>query len=179
MEAVATGDLARFDKAFFGHVNFMFANGARALLLGLVDGGAANVRASWRVRRTCGKLNRLSTGFALVTDAAMVSLGGELKRREMLSGRMADTLAWMYMVSATLKRWVDDGEPEADRAAMRWAVDHGLNQAREALVGAIDNMPNRLLAWKLRLLCFPLGSRQRPPRDKLTASIAAGLLDGN
>jgi acyl-CoA dehydrogenase len=179
MEAVAHGDLARFDKAFFGHVNFMFSNGARSLLLGLVDGGAANVRASWRVRRTCGKLNRLSSVFALLTDAAMVTLGGELKRREMLSGRMADALAWMYMTSATLKRWVDDGEPAADRAVMRWATDQGLAQARAALVGAIDNLPNRLLAWKLRVLCFPLGTRHRPPKDKLSVRIAADLLDGN
>jgi acyl-CoA dehydrogenase len=178
MEAVANHDLPRFDKAFFGHVNFMFSNGARALLLGLVDGGAANVSASWRVRRSFGQLNRLSSAFALVTDAAMVSLGGALKRKEMISGRMADTLAWMYMVSATLKRYVDDGEPAADRAAMRWAVAHGIDQAKGALAGAIDNLPNRLVSWKMRVLCFPLGARRSPPRDKFCAKIAAGLLDG-
>ena len=56
----------------------------------------------------------------------MASLGGELKRREMLSGRLADALAWMYLASASLKRFRDDGEDSGDWPFCAWACEHAL-----------------------------------------------------
>jgi acyl-CoA dehydrogenase len=178
MEAAATGDTARFDAAFFGHVNFTGGNAARALLLGLVDGGAPGLPAPWWMRRAFGRLTRLSTDFALVSDAAMLMLGGSLKRREMLSGRLADALAWLYLASCVLKRHADGGTPAVDRPAARWAFEHAQGQARAALVGVLDNLPARPAALALRFLCFPLGTRGPPLRDRRTAALARALLDG-
>jgi acyl-CoA dehydrogenase len=177
MEAVGAGDVARFDAAFFGHVNFTAGNAARGLFLGLVDGGAPGLPLPYWMRRAFGRLTRLSTDFALVSDAAMLLLGGSLKRREMLSGRLADALAWMYLASAVLKRHADEAVPAVDRPAARWAYEHAQGQARAALVGVLDNLPLRPAAFVLRRLCFPLGTRGRPLRDRHTARLARALLD--
>jgi acyl-CoA dehydrogenase len=177
MESVGTGDLTRFDAAFFGHVNFTSGNAARALLLGLVDGGAPKLPVPYWMRRGFGRLTRLSTDFALVSDAAMMMLGGKLKRREMLSGRLADCLAWMYLASAVLKRHADEAAPAVDRPAARWAFEYSQGQARAALVGVLDNLPLRPAAFVLRWLCFPLGAVGRPLRDSHTARLARALLD--
>ncbi|MHC5212535.1 MAG: acyl-CoA dehydrogenase [Planctomycetota bacterium] len=176
MEAVAEKDLARFDAAFFGHVNFTAGNAARALFLGLVDGGAPALPVPYWMRRGFGRLTRLSTDFALISDAAMMLLGGSLKRREMLSGRLADALAWMYLATAVLKRHADEASPAVDRPAARWAYEYAVGQSRAALAGVLDNLPLRPVALGLRWLCFPLGPRGRPLRDKHTARLARALL---
>ena len=85
----------------------------------------------------------------------------------------------MYLASATLKRFHDDGRPKADVALLRWSCDLALWNIQEALRGVLDNLPNRPAAWAARLLIFPTGARQRPPGDELGAQVARGLLDGD
>lgn len=177
MEAVEARDTARFDKAFFGHVNFIFRNAVRSLFLGLTGGRVAAAPVQGPEARYYRRLTRFSAAFALVSDTALATLGGSLKRREKISGRMADALAWMYLGSAALKRFHDEGRPERDRALLQWSLDHALWQVQEALGGVIDNLPSRAASWILRPLVFPLGRAMRPPADDLGARVAAGLLE--
>ncbi len=177
MLAAAEKDLARFDRAFFGHFGFVCRNGVRALLLGLTGGRLARARGGGVVGKYLRALTRASAGFALLSDAAMITLGGRLKRREKISGRLADALAWMYLASATIKRFWDEGRPAGDEPFLRWACDHALFRIQEAFEGLLDNFPNRLVAWKLRALLFPLGARRRPPDDRLGAQVARALLE--
>ncbi len=176
MEAVAARDVARFDRAFFGHLAFVAGTAWRAWRLGLLGGGGGGVTG--RAASAAARLSRLSAAFALVSDVAMAALGGSLKRREKLSGRLADALAWMYLGSAAVKRYCDDGQPEADLPFFRWATRHALFQAEQALLGVLDNLPNRPAAWSARALAFPRGVRNRAPDDRLGGAIARALLDG-
>ena len=177
IEAVAAGDLARFDRAFFGHVNFVFTNVARALALGLTGGRLARAPVPGAAAPWFGRLTRTSAAFALVSDACMATLGGQLKRREKITGRLADVLAWMYLASATLKRFCDAGQPERERPFLHWACAHALHECQEALDGVLDNLPSRPAAWALRPLVFPLGRRLRPPDDALGSAVARVLLE--
>ncbi|MEM7516671.1 MAG: acyl-CoA dehydrogenase domain-containing protein, partial [Planctomycetota bacterium] len=79
--------------------------------------------------------------------------------------------------TATIKRFVADGQPERDRALFQWAVEHSLYQIQTALQGVIANLPMRPAAWLLRAVCFPLGAWQEPPSDRLGSRVARGLLD--
>lgn len=176
MEAVASGDTRKLDRAFFGHVNFSVGSAARAALAALIDGGAPKIARSRWTRRAFGRLSRLSACFAFISDTAMLTLGGSLKRREMLSGRLADALAWMYLGAATLKRHVDQEEPEAMEPAARWAAEHALLQARAALDGVLDNLPNRPAAFLLRRICFPWGRCALGVPDHLSARLARAVL---
>ncbi len=179
MEAIAKQDKALFDRAFFGHVNFVFTNAVRALLLGLSGGKLDSSPVSGPSARYFQAFTRFSAAFSLISDAALATLGGELKRREKLSGRLADALAWLYLGSATLKRFHDAGRAGDERPYMEWCCQLALHNIEEALRGVLENLPNRPAAWLLRLLVFPLGPRHRPPSDALGAKIAKGLLDGN
>ena len=177
MRAVAQRDVARFDRAFFGHLGHVATNTVRAALLGLSDGRLVRPPVRGTVGRAFGRLSRMSAAFALVSDAAMATLGGRLKRMEKLSGRLADVLAWMYLGAAALKRYVDDGEPQQDLPFVEWCATHALYQIQTALVGLLDNFPNRPVAWLLRRLVFPLGARYRPPSDRLGSAVARQLLE--
>jgi len=178
MRACAEKNVAKFDGAFWGHINFVFSNAIRSLVLGLTDGAPA--RPSHRhakVSRYLGQLSRLSAAFALCSDAAMGTLGGSLKGAQKLSGRLADALAYNYMASAAVKRFVDEGCKPEHEPFMDWSVQYGLYQVEEALAGFLDNLPLRPAAWALRLAVFPTGRRYKLPTDRTGSKVARALLD--
>jgi len=171
-------DLARFDAAFFGHVGFVFQNMARTLWLALTDGAFASAPVSGPAARYYRRSTRLSAAFALAADLAMGTLGGSLKRKEALTGRLADIHAWLYLASATLKRFHDDGSKDRDLACLRWACEHAHHQAQEAYLGFLANLPLRPVAWLLRALAFPFGRSYREPSDALGHRVARSIVDG-
>ncbi|WP_440225344.1 acyl-CoA dehydrogenase [Dokdonella sp. MW10] len=175
--AVAAGDLAAFDRALFGHVNLIVTRSVRALLLALTGSRLAGVPHTEDTARYYQHLSRFSAAFTIVSDTAMGTLGGSLKRREKLSGRLADALAYLYLASAALKRYHDEPKTTANYGLVRWSVELCLLRIQEALVGVLDNLPSRPAAWLLRALIFPLGARFRPPSDRLGRRVARDILE--
>jgi acyl-CoA dehydrogenase len=179
MAAVAAGDVAGFDRALFGHANFAAANAVRSFVLGLTGGRFAKAPVAGFEAACYRKLSRYGAAFAFLSDMALMILGGSLKRREKLSGRFADALAWLYLGSATLKRFNDDGRPEDDKALLCWSLELTLFRIEEALSGLLDNFPMRPVAWVLRLIVLPYGRTRKMPSDALGARVAGALLDGD
>lgn len=176
--AIADGDLAAFDAALFGHLNFVTGNGARAFVLALCGSRLAAVPDIDRnAERFMQHLSRFSAAFAVTSDVAMGTLGGSLKRREKISGRLADCLAWMYLASAAIKRFHDEDKSTAHYDLLKWVAAHALYQVQQALRGVIDNLPMRMAAWKLDWIIFPLGARFKPPSDRLGAAVARSILE--
>src|SRR5882724_1810345 len=97
IEAAAKNDLAEFDRALWGHMSFTVANGARALWLGLTGGNGVPVPGSPETRRYLQIMTRFSSAFALLSDISMFVIGGSLKRREKISGRLGDVLSMLYI----------------------------------------------------------------------------------
>ncbi|MCH8254078.1 MAG: acyl-CoA dehydrogenase [Gemmatimonadetes bacterium] len=177
IRAVAEGDIATFDRAFFGHVGHVFANAARSFLLGVTNGRLVRPPVRGRGKLLFGKFTRMSAAFALISDVAMGTLGGRLKRREKITGRLADALAWMYLGSATLKRFVDEGQQARDFCFVQYACTDALYRVQMALAGVLENLPNRFAAWAVRPIVFPLGARYKVPNDRLGGLVARGLLE--
>ena len=166
-----------FDRALFSHVRVVFANASRAFFHGLTGGGfiAAPVRdASAPYFRA---LTHMSAAFAFAADVTMLMLGGELKRKERLSARLGDALSHLYLGSAVLKRFHDQGHPEADVPLMRWASETCLYEIQESLYGLLDNFPNPLVGRAIRRLLFPWGRRFRGPDDQLGEKVARIVLE--
>jgi acyl-CoA dehydrogenase len=180
MHAVANPDYARgladFDRAFFGHIGFVISNAVRAFWLGLTNGRLVRVPFEGPSQRYAQKLTRLSAAFALISDMAMLSLGGALKRKERISARFADVLSYMYLASAALKRFEDDGRPPEDIPLLRWSCDYAIHEAEKTLVGVIKNLPGGFLGWLLGGLAFPAGRRNLVPSDRLGHEVAELLL---
>ena len=164
-----------FDKALFGHVGFGISNAVRALVLGVTFAKIGKVPGDAYTRRYYRKLNRYSAALALCADVAMGVLGGKLKFKEKLSARLGDVLSHLYVASAMLKRYEDQGRLESDRPLLAWAFHHSVWEMQMALDGVIRNFPVRPVAWLLHTLVFPFGRREVPPSDRLGRRVAAIL----
>ena len=176
IQAAANKDMGAFDSAFFGHVGFVFQNASRGTLLALTGGHLAGSPVHGPTSYYVKQLTRLSAGFSITADMAMGTLGGQLKRMEKLTGRLADVLAWLYIGSATLHRFHNEGCPERDLPYMRWAAQTALYEAEQALVGVLRNLPVRPVGVLLKMALFPAGARMTPPSDRLGGKVARGVL---
>ncbi len=169
--------LAAFEEAFEGHTGFMMANMAGAFFHNLTFGLFAPAPSARHTARWYRQASRASRNFALVTDLTVALLGGGLKIRQHITGRLADALAELYMLSCMLKRFEDDGEPQRDLAVLDLCARNALHRFYKALDGVIANFPNRLVGLKLRALVFPLGNRARPAKDAAVNALARKVME--
>lgn len=181
-EILAIGDedrargLAEFDAAFWEHAVHAIRTGLRAWSRSWTGGAFAPAPEAGRATRFYRRMGRYSAAFALTADVALLTLGGALKRREMLSGRLGDVLAELYFLSGALKRWEDEGRQDADFPLLQWCMDTGFATIEQRLDEVFANLPNRPAGWLLRAAILPLGPRRRGPSDRVTIACAELLL---
>jgi len=168
--------LAAFDQAFWGHVGHSFVNALRAWAHAWTGGVFAAAPSAGDASRFYQQLGRYCAAFALSVDVALLTLGGGLKRHEMMSARFGDLLSELYLLSAALKRWKDEGEQHADLPLLAWCMESGFATIEARFDEILTNFPVRPAAWLLRFLIQPLGPRRRGPRDVLTRACAEILL---
>ncbi|MBN7803716.1 DUF1974 domain-containing protein, partial [Algoriphagus aestuariicola] len=94
---------------FWRHLRHTGMNTLRAIGRAWTGGVLAPSPVSGPTAGHYRRLGRYAAGFALLADATLARLGGGLKRREMISARLGDILAELYLLSAVLKRWEDEG----------------------------------------------------------------------
>jgi acyl-CoA dehydrogenase len=168
-----------FDQALMGHVAFTASNCMRSLLHGLTGASLANAPGSVgpETQRYYSQLTRFSAAFAFIADISMLVLGGSLKRKERLSARLGDILSMLYLCSAVLKRFKDDGRPVADAPLLHWSMQDALFRMQEAFDGLLENFPVRAaVKGLLRFLIFPLGKPFSPPSDAIGHKVATLML---
>jgi len=181
-EILAIGDkdparsLAQFDQVFWKHVAHAIRTGLRAWGRSWTGGAFAPAPDAGRATRFYRQMGRYSAAFALTSDIALLTLGGALKRREMLSGRLGDILSELYFLSGALKRWEDEGRQEADFPLLQWCLETGFATIEQRFDEVFANLPNRLAAWLLRTAILPLGPRRRGPSDRVATACAELLL---
>ncbi|WP_299877462.1 acyl-CoA dehydrogenase [uncultured Cocleimonas sp.] len=171
MKATQEDDLKTLDDKLFSHIGFVVSNLSRSVWFGLTN-AVFEVPGTPLTRQYYRRLTRLSAGFALLSDYALLTLGGSLKRKERLSGRFADILANMYLCSAALKHFEDQGEPEADLPLLHYACQSTMHDAQQAMLAVFYNLPISPIAKTLRALMFPFGKPYSPPSDKLIHEVA-------
>jgi len=156
-----------FDDAFTAHIGHTLSNGVRTFLHGLSRSmfATAPIGTAPETRHYYRHITRLSAAFAFLADVSMLAMGGALKRKEKISGRLGDVLSMMYLASATLKRYEDQGRLKADLPLVRWSVRRALYAAQQAIDQVLSNFPVKALATLLRWTIFPLGMPFRPPLD--------------
>ena len=159
--------LASFDDLLCRHVGYALSNAARSLVLALTLARFTDVPAAGATRRFYQQITRFSASFALAADAAMLTMGGELKRRELLSARLGDVLSYLYLASMVLKHHRDQGEPVEDLPLVEWSCRTLLYKTQEQLHGLLRNFPNRFISALLRVAIFPRGRTYSAPSDEL------------
>ena len=163
--------LIDFDNALFGHIGYAISNMARSFFLALTHAKFSRVPLNTPTRRYYQNINRYSAAFALASDFAMLTLGGELKKRELLSARLGDVLSSMYLASTVLKHFENQGRRATDLPLVEWSVRTLMYQAQESLHAFLRNFPNRWVAGILRLFIFPRGRTYSSPSDEIGAKV--------
>ncbi|MDH5473864.1 MAG: DUF1974 domain-containing protein, partial [Gammaproteobacteria bacterium] len=180
VEAVNHSDpeqaLILFDDALFRHIGFIASNFFRSLWLGLTQAAFVTAPGKGKVKYYYKQLTRMSSNFALLADACVLILAGELKRKEKLSGRLADVLSNLYLITAILKHFEDEGCRTNDLPLMQWACEDCLYNAQEAMKGVLRNFPVPFAGTLLNFIIFPLTRPFSGANDKLGHKVARILL---
>jgi acyl-CoA dehydrogenase len=181
MNALGEADRARgldaFDKAFWKHAGHSVTTLFRAWGRSWSGGVFAPAPDAGAATRFYRQLSRYSSAFALCADMALLTLGGALKRKEMLSARFGDILSELYLLSAALKRWQDEGRQQADFAALEWCMASGFKTIENRFSEILANLPNRFVAVILKFLVQPFGARVLGPSDRVVQQCAELVLE--
>jgi acyl-CoA dehydrogenase len=178
MQAARNPDAAQglrdFDAALFAHIGFTIRNGVAAVWHGLTGSRFVSVpeNVAPEAKRYYQQISRFSAAFAFISDVSMLVLGGSLKRREKISARLGDILSQMYLMSATLKRYHDEGQQQADAPLLHWNMWDSRYQTQEAFEGVIANYPNKLAGKLLSFVIFPFGRPYTIQSDEVGHQVA-------
>ncbi len=176
MMALEDTDRARgldaFDQAFWGHVGHSIANACRAIGRAWTGGLFAPAPDAGAATPFYRQLSRHAAAFALAVDVSLLTLGGALKRKEMVSARFGDILSELYLSSAALKRWNDEGRQEDDFPLLEYCLELSFSTIETRFDEIIGNFPVRPVAWLLRFFIQPFGRRRRGPSDHVTDKCA-------
>ncbi|HET7312937.1 acyl-CoA dehydrogenase [Salinisphaera sp.] len=164
--------LNAFDNLLYRHVGHDLAAAARSLVMGFTGGLGSAAGRTGQLAPYYRAMNRYSANLALISDVAMATLGGTLKFRESQSARLGDVLSHLYIASATLKRFVEDGEHTEDLPLVAWVCENAFAEIEAALAGVLRHLPGRAAALAAGALIFPLGRTARAPSDGLGRRIA-------
>lgn len=174
LQSAQANDLVTFDKALFGHLGYFISNALRSLILSASD-GRLHYYPSDKLLRPIQLITRYSAHLAFLADYSMFILGGKLKFKESLSGRLADMLGMLYVASGIIKQFHTDARPHQDWPLVEYAYQLALHRCEVALVEFIQNFPGRVNRAILKILLLPLGLRRKKPSDRLTKQVA-GLI---
>jgi acyl-CoA dehydrogenase len=167
----------QFDQAFFAHIYSLGAGVLRALRFSWFAWIPSTVPSQTKLSNNYHQVNRLSALFSMVADLSLVTLGGKLKQKESLSGRLADALSGLYQASAVLKLYADHHEPEEEELVVQAAVTHELVRVEHALDRALVNFPNVWVGRILRLMVFPFGLKHQPVRDDVLHQLTKSVME--
>jgi acyl-CoA dehydrogenase len=196
IRAIGAKDIEAFDAAFWGHVGHALRTFFRAWGRSWSGGRIGPAAGDAAMQPHFRQLSRYAAVLAFFSDIAFLTLGGGLKRRELISARLGDLLSELYFLSAVLKRFDAEGRRAEDRPLLDWCMAAGLSRIEAAIDGIITNFPNRFVAGFLRFIaprddrrragpsdrlagaCADLATRRSDARDRLTAGLFPGL-DGD
>ena len=177
-EADPTTSLDNFDRLLWQHIGFSTRNGLRTLASGLFGARVFTIQhhAAPETMKYYRQITRLSSALAFMADLTMLSLGGSLKRREKISARLGDVLAQLYIASATLRQYENNGRQQDELPLVHKAVQQCLFDAQSALLQTCRNFPKRGIGLLLRMFSFPWGASFSPPSDALDSAICEQLM---
>lgn len=169
--------LIQFDNVFFKHVHYSASNFIRSFFLALSGGRFSHSPVDDSdLKWVYQQMNRLSASFAILSDISVAVLGGDIKRREMLSGRLGDIFSALFLCSSVIKMYQDRMMPTQEKAIVRFACQTLLYSAERQMKGVIVNFPNKIIGRLMHAIALPLGAGLTPPTDELTRQVSKRVL---
>lgn len=176
--AVSNQDEALFTQLIWQHIHYFVRNFAKAVCSAWTGGILIRV-PNQPLKREYQKLTRMSQAFAWLADFALIYLGGQLKRKERLSARLADGMSYLYLAMAALRlSQIHEHQPDHALHA-RWAVQYCFYHAQQSLLAFCHNFPSRFIGRLMRLAVFPLGQKMHKPNDRLEQQLSHLMTQNN
>ncbi len=168
--ALMNNDVNAFDLYLWKHAGHVVRNLFRSVVLSVTRGAVAGAPVNGPTKKYFKKLAWASASFALLADFAMGKYGGDLKRKEKITGRLADIFSWLYLLTGVLRRFEAEGRRKEDLPLVHWCMQYGLAQIQQAFDGLYQNMgfPFRgpIALWsRMNVL-------SRMPSDEIGAQVA-------
>ncbi|MDI9819365.1 MULTISPECIES: acyl-CoA dehydrogenase [unclassified Legionella] len=176
--AVSRDDKMAFRQLIWKHIYYFMHNFAKGLCSGWTAGLLINAPRS-ALKREYQRLARLSHAYAWLADLSLIYLGGDLKRKERLSARLADGMSYLYMAMASLRYYQQNEEHEDQKLHAKWAVTYCFYQAQKAMLSFCRNFPSKPLGFLVRVLLFPFGQTMHYPGDRLDHHLAQLMMRNN
>lgn len=176
--AVSKQDKSAFRVLIWQHIAYFMRNFAKTIGSAWTAGWLITVPKS-PLKRAYQRLGRLSHAFAWLADLSLISLGGDLKRKERLSARLADGLSYLYMAMAALRYSGQHEDTPDHKLHATWAVSYCLYHAEQAMLDLCRNFPNRFLGMMMRVIAFPFGGQMHYPSDTLDHQLAQRMSQNN
>ncbi|TVR30141.1 MAG: acyl-CoA dehydrogenase [Balneolaceae bacterium] len=178
IEALMNKDVKKFDDAFWKHIGHVVQNSIRSLLLSFTRGRLVSSPVSGPAARYYKKLAWASASFAFMSDIALGSYGGALKMKEKLAGRYADILSWMFLATATLRRYEAEGQKKEDREYFEWAMQHSFYRIQTAFDEIYSEIRVPGLSWFFRgpvALWSRMNRIGKKPSDEIGQRLAQAM----
>ena len=169
----------KFDHVIMQHASYTLSNCARAAFAYLTKGRLLHPPIGHSSAKYYQWVSWGSSAFAVLADASLIVIGGKLKFKEKISARLGDLLSMLYLASTTLKRFEDEGRQEADLVLLEFSIKTLMHSFWVTANEILENFPDRLIAFALRLMIMPLGIPIAKPSDKLGHKVAQVLLQPN
>jgi len=172
----------QFDGLFIRHLGHVFGNLVRTILNGFTRGrfgGTLPANADRFSTRWYQRINWLSAALAVTSDFALAILGGNLKRRELLSARLGDVHSQLFIACSILKFHSSHIRSHAEDVHAEYALQLALYKAQEALIEFHQNFPVRIVSGILKFLTFPLGRIVHKPSDELIRELGDLIMEDN
>ena len=165
-----------FDNALFAHMGFIISNVVRCFWFGISYAKFVSTPGDRDTQRYYQQLVKMSSAFALLADICIGVLGGSVKRREKISGRLADALSNLYVMSAALKHYENQGSHREDLILLKWVCEDSLFNIQTALKGIMKNLPVPFVGSLCNFIIFPLTKPYQRPSDSTGHKVARKIL---
>jgi len=178
--ALENSDVKAFDEAFFSHVFFTFKNLFKMIFYSLTRGYLHNSVSVGAGAYYEKKIVWASVTFAFLTDFIMGYYGGSLKQKEKMTARFGDILSAMYLLSASLRRYKEEGSK--DDIFIKYIGDTQLNIIQNSFNDIAANLfSNKILNFLFKPVKWymAINSMSRDINDKLSSKLANTVRSNN
>ena len=179
IKALEERDLEKFDLYFWNHVGLVIQNIIQLVLLTVTRGFVVFV-PGWKGRgyRAWQKIAWAGCLFSVLSEIAMVSLGGKLKIKEKLTGRFADVLMGLYMASSVLWYWDKTQRNKEMFPFVQWGLAESFALIQKSFEGIFSNFHHKVLSkiFKIFLPVLRLNGFGQGPSDSLSQKMCEKIL---
>jgi acyl-CoA dehydrogenase len=175
MASATENNMNAFDDVLWKNIGFSIHNSLRLLWLSITRARFIAQAPQNQLTKYCKDITLLSSMFSVTSDAAMLTLGGELKQKERISSCLADMLSNLYLSTAVIKKAMHNKLEKTELIHAEWALQYCSFEFQSAFYEYLENLPNRYIAFKLKAVCFPFGKRFKAPSHELENQLAESM----